>query len=392
MQTRKERFPALVVEYIDPDEGFRGWLVMDTLDHRLCAGGMRVQKGLSRDHLVLMARNMTCKMRMCGLRVDGAKSGIDYDPSGPGKRAAMSRFMAAIKPFIISRYSMGPDLNVDMAELESIGQDLGLPSVKIAVAGAQGWGLDYFRARYQALDREVNGFSLGSLRAGYGVAVAVLTVLDHLGIPADRAMVAIQGFGTVARAATHTLAGHGVRIIAMADREKCLVAGAGAGLAVSRLLERQGSLLPEKGLDGNVRVTNREEIFTVSCDVLVPAAVENTITQTVAEQLQVRAVVPGANLAVTDKADNLLYRRGITVLPDLLSGCGGSLSMAGLFGPENHPEPAEVLAHVERQMTRLVSRTLARSMSEDITPARAALGICSEAMPEPGNKPYGKPT
>jgi glutamate dehydrogenase (NAD(P)+) len=386
------RPPALVIEYSAPEEGFQGWLVMDTLYHRLSAGGMRVQKGLSRVHLVRMARNMTCKMRMCGLRVDGAKSGIDYDPSGPGKRAAMARFMAAIQPYISSRYSMGPDLNVEMAELESIGRDLGLPAVKIAVAGAQGWDLDYFRDRYRMLEREIEGFSLGRLRAGYGVAVAVCTVLDHLGLRCDQATVAIQGFGTLAKAAASTLDKKGVRIVAMADREKCLVAEDGAGLDIGRLLHAKGSLLPDREFGGDVRLADREEISRIPCDVLVPAAVENTITRTVAAQLQVRAVVPGANLAVTEAADSLLFERGIIVLPDLLSGCGGSLSMAGLFGPENHPGPEEVLAHVEKQMTTLVNQTLARSRSENIPPSLAALRICSEAVPVPGVKPYGDPT
>ena len=70
MQQNKEKSPALVIEYTDAEEGFQGWLVIDTLDHNLCAGGMRVQPGLSRDRLARMARNMTCKMRICGLRVE----------------------------------------------------------------------------------------------------------------------------------------------------------------------------------------------------------------------------------------------------------------------------------------------------------------------------------
>ena len=94
----QDRPPALVIDYVDPEEGFRGWLVRDTLDFGLCAGGMRVQPGLTGARLAEMARNMTRKMRISGLRVDGAKSGIDYDPHPPGKPAAMARFMAAKRP------------------------------------------------------------------------------------------------------------------------------------------------------------------------------------------------------------------------------------------------------------------------------------------------------
>ncbi|MDW7774479.1 MAG: Glu/Leu/Phe/Val dehydrogenase dimerization domain-containing protein [Desulfobulbaceae bacterium] len=386
----KEKSPALVVEYSDAGEGFQGWLVIDSLDHRLCAGGMRVQQGLTRERLVRMARNMTCKMRICGLRVDGAKCGIDYDPAAPGKHAAISRFMAAIRPFICSCYSMGPDLNVEMAELEAIARGIGLPSVKMAVAGAQGWELAYFSRRYQVLGREINGWPLGKIRAGYGVAAAALAMLDHLAIPCPQASVAVQGFGTLARAAALGLVRQGVRITAIADRDKCIVAGNGAGLDMEQLLCTSGPLLPENGFGGGVTVAAREELYRVPCDILIPAAVENTINEKVAARLQVKAVVPGANLAVTGEADQLLYQRNIPVLPDLLAGSGGSLAMEGLFAPEEHPQPAEILAHVGRRMTRLVRRTLARSRTEKTTPALAALRICEETVPQPGTRPYGR--
>ena len=388
--TKKETIsPALVVEYTDRLEGFQGWLVVDSLDHQMCAGGLRVQKGLTLDSLVRMARNMTCKMRMAGLRVDGAKSGIDYDPASPGRREAISRFMAAIAPYIENRYSMGPDLNVEMTELDSIAEELGIPAVKIAVARAQGLTPEEFRTRYAVLKKEVEGFSLGRLRVGYGVAVAALAVLDHLKVERSRASVAIQGFGALARAAAFGLARKGVKVIALADHEKCLIDKSGAGMDIGRLLDTTGPLLPEIKPGNGINTTGREEIVKVHCDILIPAAVENTITRTVAKDLQVNAVVPGANLAVTEEADQILYDRGIIVLPDLLSGSGGSLSMEGLFGPEEIPAPEDLLNHVEQRMSALVNQVLERSIKENIPPSRAAHCICMEAVPQPGSKPYG---
>jgi glutamate dehydrogenase (NAD(P)+) len=391
MKIRIEESPALVVEYTDPEEGFGGWLVIDSLEHELCAGGMRVQPGLTRERLAGMARNMTRKMRVCGLRVDGAKSGIDYDPAAPGKQAAMARFMRAIHPYISSRYSMGPDLNVEMAELDAIAKTLGLASVKMAVAGAQGWDLPYFNKRYAILKQEVDGQPLGRLRSGYGVAVAALSVLEYLGIPFPRAAAAIQGFGSLARSAAYGLARKGVRIMALADVEKCIISENGQGLDINRLLRAEGTLLPGNNYGNGVKVAAREEIYQVPCDVLLPAAVERTITDQVAGQLRVRAVVPGANLAITPEAENLLGRGGALVLPDFLAGCGGSLSMEGLFAPLDHPTPAQILAHVEQRMAKLVRETLTRSRAEGVTPTQAAWRICTERVPQPGTRPYGSP-
>ncbi|MDX1775930.1 MAG: Glu/Leu/Phe/Val dehydrogenase dimerization domain-containing protein, partial [Desulfobulbales bacterium] len=289
--------PALIYEYLDPVEGFRGWFVRDRMCHRLCAGGMRVQKGLSCEKLIDMARNMTLKMQVADLRVDGAKSGIDYDPDAPGKSEAVARFLQSIKPYVESSYSMGPDLNMEMEELETIAGKVGIPSVKMAIAGAQGWDLDYYLERSSILQHEIDGASVNRLRAGYGLAAAVLAALNFLNIKNTEARVAVQGFGTLAKAAISRLRKAGVNIVAIADIDKCLTPTHGLGLDVRPLLQSQGSLLAIDGLDG-FTVKPSGAVTTLPCDVLVPAAVENSISADIAASLPAKAVVPGANLAV----------------------------------------------------------------------------------------------
>ncbi len=141
----KSNKPAVVVEYVDNVEDFKGWLVIDGIDHPLCAGGMRVQKGLCAEHLKEMARNMARKMRLCGLPISGAECGIDYDPDSPGKRAAMTRFINAIKPFMLTRYSMGPDLNTKVDELTRVANSCGIPSIKYAIGAVQNFESNYFQ-------------------------------------------------------------------------------------------------------------------------------------------------------------------------------------------------------------------------------------------------------
>jgi len=381
---------ALILEYTDPVEGFKGWLVRDGLAHRICAGGVRVQKGLTRDHLTRMAKNMTRKMRIAGLRVDGAKSGIDYPPSSPGKRAALTRFMAAIRPYILSVYSMGPDLNVEMKELEEIGAGLAIPSVKMAIAAAQGWDLAYYQERYRVLAQEVNGCSLGLLRAGGGVAAAGLAVLDSLAIPHGQATAAVQGFGTVAKAAARVLAAAGVRIVALADEQTCLLADPGRSLPIATLLQLPGTRLPLADISGcSWSRLPSAAIFAADCDLLIPAAVEGAITSEIAQKIKVRAVVPGANLAVEPAAAATLADRAIVVLPDFLSGCGGSLAMEALFGPAAHPTAAEVLAGIRDRMAVLVRQILDQAAAEKITPTAAALRLCEQPVAQPDGRPYG---
>ncbi len=382
--------PALIIEYTDPVEGFKGWLVRDRIYHRMCAGGMRVQTGLTCEKLTCMARNMTCKMRIAGIRVDGAKSGIDYDPQAPGKSEAVARFLRAIKPYVETTYSMGPDLNMEMEELENIAGGIGIPSVKMAIARAQGWELAYYLERSSILQEEEHGWSVGRLRAGYGLAAAVLAVLHFTNIENSEATVAIQGFGTLAKACASRLHSAGVKIMAIADIEKCLVATHGQGLDIPKLLLTSGPLLEVKGLD-DITVKPSAAVTAAHCDVLVPAAVENSISADMASALQVKAVVPGANLAVPSVSSNILQNRSIIVLPDFLPGCGGSLSMEGLFGPVHHPSAGAVLQHIDQKMFAIVSEVLQKSATENISPTTAAFKLCHEEKSLPGTRPYGQP-
>jgi len=387
LQITRDTTPALVVEYTDPLEGFKGWFVRDTLVNRLCAGGVRVQAGLTRNHLCSLARNMTRKMRIAGLGVDGAKCGIDYDPRRPGKIEALGRFLEALLPYIRDNYSLGPDLNVDMGELERIGTQLGLASVKISIAAAMGWDTAYFLERYKILHQRINGWTVNELRAGAGVTQASLNVLEFLKTPPPKATAVIQGFGVLAKACAFFLHEAGVRIAGFADYRKSITAPSDDSLDVDRLLREKATLLPRAD-SLHCREGAPDAIYDIDCDIFIPAAVENAITPEVAARLRTAAVVPGANLAVTPEGEAVLLGRGIVVLPDFLAGCGGSLSMEGLFGPASHPGPEAVLAHVRRKMASLVAGVLSRSMELHISPTEAALQICDEAETTGNGKPY----
>jgi len=380
--------PEVVVEYTDPVEGFKGWLVIDCLTHRLCAGGLRVQKGLSLDCVVNLAHNMTLKMRIAGIRADGAKSGIDYDPMSAGKDEALERFFRAIVPYMLDRYSVGPDLNTTMPELNAIASRFGLPSIKIAVARAQGLTDEEFARRTSILSQPAGFTTLASLRSGAGLAYACLGTLDFLNIPCSSATVTIQGFGGLAGGAAWCLNQAGVKIVAVSDRQKMLSAPDGHILDIEPLLRRaEHGLIPI--LDSHGIVGENTRIHEVECDVFIPAAMEKTVTEDEARTLKARAVVCGANLAVTPEAEKILHQRGILLVPDMVAGCGGSLSMAGLFGPAVTPSVDDVLAFVENRMRDMVHRVLSRSQKGGVSTREAAMQLCDEAPLMPGVKPYG---
>ncbi|MDH4317806.1 MAG: hypothetical protein OEV64_05405, partial [Desulfobulbaceae bacterium] len=294
--------PELLIEYTDPAEGFKGWLAIDRLTHQICAGGLRVQKGLTKECIIDLAATMSLKMRISGIRADGAKSGIDYDPNSPNKKEALYRFIKAIRPYVMERYSMGPDLNTKMDELDEVTSKLAIPSIKMAVSQAQGLPLPAFLDRYKVLDQIVGFTRLGNLRSGFGLASACLGALEFLNIEYPDAKVAIQGFGGLGSAAAYSLYSSKVNIIALADREKCLISTDGHSLDVNLLVqESKNGLIPR--MDTNGVYLDRDAIYDVNCDVFVPAAIENVITADNALDLPYRAIVCGANLAISLEAE-----------------------------------------------------------------------------------------
>jgi glutamate dehydrogenase (NAD(P)+) len=382
--------PALILEYNDPIEGFKGWLVIDGLNHSLAAGGLRVQKSLTLDHLKKMARNMTKKMRVWGMPVNGAKSGLDYDPASPGKDAAVERFMVAIKPYMAERYSMGGDLNTAMPKLDEIARSIGLPSIKVAIANAQGLDLAAFEERYRILDEPVIGsWTLGNLRAGYAVGMAALAVLDYKGIPYKRAKVAVQGFGTLAKAALVGLQEAGATVKAIADAERCLMAETEAGLDLGSILGVDAVQLSDVAGQPGVVTLPSEAVLGTDVDVIVLAAIENAITADNAPKIRARSVVPGANLAVTTAAEEALHEKGVEVLPCFVAGSGGSVAMNGLFGPAQPPAARDVLDYVRTAMSAKIRDILRDSATQGLTPTQVAEQLVAEDAPVDRTRPYG---
>ncbi len=381
----------LIVTYTDPLEGFKGYLVIDSTAHRLAAGGFRVQKGLTLNTLQRLARAMTYKQRIGNIAVDGAKSGIDYDPASPGKREAIKRFIRAIKPFVMTRYSMGPDLNTKMGELNEITRELDIPAIKYAICHAQDMPEEEFFHRYNdVLQEKIDGMTLARRRAGHGVAMSCLATLRHMNIPISQAKVAIQGFGSLGCATALSLHKAGVNIVGIADVESCIVTPKGKCFKIERLIENsQGTLLPKSGFSNCWELANRDKIFDLECDVFIPAAIENAVTPEIAKKIPTKAIVIGANLAVNRDAEHILYKRGIHVIPDFVSGAGGSISMDGLYGHKGPVHAQDVLDHIEKRMDSIVSEILTRSECESVTPRGVALTMVAASPEYKDVVPYG---
>lgn len=376
-------------QYTDPVEGHVGYLAFDGRANPLAAGGLRVDRHLTGETTVQLAQVMTQKQRFLGLGVDGAKCGLARDPASPGTGQAIRRFLRFLKPHLLDRFSMGPDMGTDWQQIEASAAAEGIPSVKIAIARAQGLPFEEFARRLQLLDADVDGMSLGARRAGHALATAVLGTLDHLGRAPAGARVALQGFGTLGRAAAKSLDEAGCRLVAVADEHGSVTALDGLDVpALLRLPARAPVTVAQPD-----QAAERTQLLRAPADLLVLAAHEDALGEpaiaAVAEA--VPAVVVGANLGLSGAAERRLAEHGVTVVPDFVGGCGGPASMDALFGPPATPSAPEVLHRAGDVVRCRVRQVLAGAARRGVEPRQAARNMVPQGPRSGRVRPYGRP-
>ena len=169
---------------------------------------------------------------------------------------------------------------------------------------------------------EVGG-SLGRTEAtGRGVVTCIIEVCRHLGVPVEGARIAVQGYGEVGRVTARLASEFGARVVAVSDVRSGVYSP--GGLDLKRLDEWVAANQFVGGFPEAESVTNAE-LLTVPCEVLVPAAVQNQITEENADDLECGILVEGANGPTTLGADELLQDRGVFVVPDILANAGGAV-------------------------------------------------------------------
>jgi len=275
-------------------------------------GGIRYHPDLMLDEVIALSAWMTWKTAVTGLPLGGSKGGIRCNPKGmsPGELEKLTRgYTRAIARFIGPQYDVpAPDVYTDSQTMawmmdeysEMVGYNaFGVVTGKpIPVGGSLG--------RNEATSR--------------GVMYTVIEAAEHLGIDLKGAKVAVQGYGNVGYHAARLLNELGCKIVAVSDSKGGIYNV--KGLDPEKVMEykdKTGSVLSHKGCEN---ITN-EGILELDCDILVPAALENQITKANAGKIKAKIVAEGANGPTTPEADEILFRSGVFVIPDILANSGG---------------------------------------------------------------------
>ncbi len=293
----------------DKVEMYKGYRVQYSTTRGPSKGGVRFHPQVDLEETIALAMLMTWKCALTNLPFGGAKGGIAVDVATLSDREnerLTRRYTSEILPIIgPERDIPAPDVGTDernmawMMDTYSVNAGFSVPGV---VTGKP----------------IVLGGSLGRNSAtGDGVAISTRQALAARGINPVGATVAIQGFGKVGYWAAIALEHMGLKVIAVSD-----VNGAVTGFEnVSSLWAH---FLEHKNLDapGTDRLTN-EELLHLEVDVLIPAALSDSITAHTAGGVKAKIVVEGANAPTSPEGDAILNDKGILVVPDILANSGG---------------------------------------------------------------------
>ena len=313
------RTPKRVMEVSIPtrmDNGqlkvFTGFRVQHNVARGPAKGGLRYHPNVTLDEVKALASWMTWKTATVNLPYGGAKGAIICDPKrmSKGELERMTRrYAAEIQPII------GPNLDIPAPDVYTDAQTMA-------------WIMDtYSMAVGHAAPGVVTGkpVSIGGSQgradaSGRGVLFVVEEACKVKKISLRGASVAIQGFGNVGSAVARLFAEKKAKIVAISDSRGGVHNPRGIDpMRALRYKERAGTVV---GMPGASRISN-DELLVLKCDILVPAALESVITLHNAEQIKARIVAEAANGPTTPHADEVLSRRGVFVLPDILCNAGG---------------------------------------------------------------------
>ena len=209
-------------------------------------------------------------------------------------------------------------------------------------------------------------------------------MLGRLGIPLHKARIVVQGYGKVGYETVRSLIESGCRIVAVSDVSGGLYNP--KGLDIHRI-DAHLRAHPQRLLDGYpgddaIAITN-EQVLTLQCDALIPAALEGQITLENADRIKARVIVEGANGPVTSAADQILAERGIIVLPDILANAGGVVVsyfewLQGLQGQRWTLD--DVRARLDTMMTSAFEQVAERADRERVSLRQAAFLIAVERV------------
>jgi glutamate dehydrogenase (NAD(P)+) len=351
---------------------FKGYRVQHSIIRGPAKGGIRYHPDTTLDEVQALSAWMTFKCAVVGIPFGGAKGGIQCDPS----KMSMNELERLTRRYTAELIDViGPDRDIPAPDVNTDQQ-------------VMAWVMDTYSMHMRKTEtaivtgKPVNmGGSLGRREAtGRGVQYCVRGMAKHLGMPLKGLELVVQGFGNVGSVAADLLAKDGCKVVAVGDVNGALYNK--KGIDIPALLAHVKAKKTIVGFK-DASPLHLDDLLTTKCDVLIPAALENVITAKNAKLIHAKFIAEGANGPTTPEADEILAKRGVHVIPDILCNAGGVTvsyfewvqDRIGYFWDED-----EVNRRLELIMNRSFAEVLAVSLEYKTTLRVAAFMLAIQRV------------
>lgn len=291
---------------------FEGWRSQHSTALGPAKGGVRFHPKTDMNEVKALAMWMTFKSSVMGLPFGGGKGGIRCNPKEMSQREIEKLSRGYVRAIV---ELLGPLKDIPAPEVYTNAQVMAW--MMDEYSSLKGYGVP---AVVTGKPVEIGGSTGRDTATARGTTLCVREAMSVLGIDLSSATYAVSGFGNAGFNAAYYLGEFGSKMVACSDSRGGAYNPAGMDpLAVSQWKREHGTV---RGFPGSQDVSS-EDFYALPVDVIIPAALENSITEDVASGIQARLIVEAANGPTTPGADAVLERKGIMVVPDLLASAGG---------------------------------------------------------------------
>ncbi len=355
---QKDKFgPEHVLRVYDSSIGMEGFLVIDNSTLGPGKGGIRMTPYVNEEEIRRLARAMTWKNALADLPFGGAKSGIIWKGGTERlKKDYIKSFARMIKSFVPKMYIAGPDVSTGEKEMD--------------------WFVETLKNRKSATgkSKKLGGLphELGS--TGFGVAKSAEVAMKIAGIDIKKASVAIEGFGNVGTFAFKHLKESGAKIIAVSDSKGTIFLEEGLDRKKLISLKKDGKSVVDYP---NGKKLKSGDIFNLSVDVLIPAAITDSINDSNKNSIKAKIIIEGSNIPMRENVEEELFKRGIIIVPDFVANAGGVISSYAEYCGYDREKMFEMIEEKILKTTRLV---MEKSLKDGKNPRHVAMEMARKKI------------
>ncbi len=293
---------------------FEGFRIQHSTLRGPAKGGVRYHQNVNVDEVRALSAWMTFKCAVAAIPYGGGKGGIVCRPREMSKgelerltRTYIDKISAIISP---NTDIPAPDVGTNAQTMDWMVDEYS------KLKGESVYGI------VTGKSIEIGGSKGRNEATGRGVCFVTLEMMKKYNMKPEDCKIVIQGMGNVGSISAKLLAEEGAKIIAVSDVSCAIYNENGLDIAgIYKYLDSGKNLLD--GYTGDCKRITNAELLELPCDILIPAALENQITAENADRIKAKIVIEAANGPTSVEADEILNKKGVKILPDILSNSGG---------------------------------------------------------------------